>query len=190
MKKNDEKEENILILSLSDKRLKKVTQVLSNETAVKIVEKLLERSMSSTELAEALDMPLTTVKYNLDALVEAELIKVKYSGFSKKGREVKYYAPVRRVLVLMPEKKESEVIAFLKKTFIAILILILSIPIGLTLQQSLVNSSLGGGEHEVVLLGKSFLFWWLIGVVFALFTYILIDTAIGLRRKQKKTSSE
>ena len=187
MKKKEEKEEGIVILSLSDKRLKKVTQVLSNETAVKIVEKLLEGSLSATELAEKLNMPLTTVKYNLDMLIEAELIKVKYMRYSKKGREVKYYAPVKRALVLMPEKTESGVLAFLRKSLIALLVLMLSVPLGLVLQRTWVN--LASGDHEVVLPpAESVLWgWFVIGVVFALFVFILIDSLLGFLRKRIKT---
>ncbi len=48
--------------------------------------------MSASELSEVMGLPLTTLKYHIDSLLEGELIKVSYVGHSEKGREVKYYA--------------------------------------------------------------------------------------------------
>lgn len=83
---------------------KKVTQTLSNETSLKILELLGKNSMSATDIADELKIPLTTVKYNLESLVDSELIKVKQIKWSRKGREVKVYEAMEKLIVLVPSK--------------------------------------------------------------------------------------
>ncbi|MDP2216713.1 MAG: helix-turn-helix domain-containing protein [Methanolobus sp.] len=97
---------------------KKITQILSNDKAMRVLEILTDKPMSATDMAEKLSMPLTTIKYNLDALVEVDLIKVKQTKWSKKGREIKIYEPVQKFIVVAPgsiQKDKSSVISMLKK---------------------------------------------------------------------------
>lgn len=108
--------EKVLILPLSEDS-KKITQILSNDKAMKVLEILTDKPMSATDVAEKLGMPLTTVKYNIDALVEVDLIKVKQTKWSKKGREIKIYEPVQKFIVVAPGsmKDKSSVLSMLKK---------------------------------------------------------------------------
>jgi hypothetical protein len=84
---------------------------------MKVLEILTDKPMSATDVAEKLGMPLTTVKYNIDALVEVDLIKVKQTKWSKKGREIKIYEPVQKFIVVAPGsmKDKSSVLSMLKK---------------------------------------------------------------------------
>ncbi|MBP2029940.1 DNA-binding transcriptional ArsR family regulator [Methanohalophilus levihalophilus] len=109
--------EKLLILPLSEES-RQVTQTLSNEKALKILELLAQEPMSATSIADSLDLPLTTVKYNLDSLIEADLIQVKDTRWSRKGREIKIYEPVQKMIVVMPGTKrpdKSSVLDMLKK---------------------------------------------------------------------------
>ncbi|MGB9926932.1 MAG: ArsR/SmtB family transcription factor [Methanosarcina sp.] len=92
---------------------RKLTQILSNETSLKILELLGNKSMSASKIAEELHLPLTTVKYNLDSLVESDLIKVKQIKWSQKGRQVKIYEPVEKLIVLVPSKNSLDKISIL-----------------------------------------------------------------------------
>lgn len=87
---------------------RKITQILSNETSLKILELLGKKSMSATNIAEELKLPLTTVKYNLDSLVESDLIKVKQIKWSQKGRQVKIYESVEKLIVLVPSRNSID----------------------------------------------------------------------------------
>lgn len=107
----------VLILPLSEDS-KKITQILSNEKAMKMLDILADDPMSASDVAEKLDLPLTTVKYNLDGLVEANLIKVKETKWSKKGRQIKIYEPVQKFIVVAPgstRDDRSSIISMLKK---------------------------------------------------------------------------
>lgn len=112
-----EQDNRVLVLPVNgDSR--KITQILSNETSLKILEILGKKSMSATNIAEELNLPLTTVKYNLDSLVESDLIKVKQIKWSQKGRQVKIYEPVEKLIVLVPSRNSLDklsIISLLQK---------------------------------------------------------------------------
>jgi DNA-binding transcriptional ArsR family regulator len=97
----------VLVLPVNGES-RKITQILSNETSLKILELLGKKSMSATSIAEELKLPLTTVKYNLDSLIESDLIKVKQIKWSQKGRQVKIYESVEKLIVLVPSKSSID----------------------------------------------------------------------------------
>ena len=122
MKNNDDNNENnntekVLILPLNEDS-KKITQTLSNDTALKVLELLAQQPMSATAISEELDLALTTIKYNLDSLIESDLIKVNKTKWSKKGREIKIYEPVQKLIVVVPgggKTDKSSIISMLQK---------------------------------------------------------------------------
>jgi DNA-binding transcriptional ArsR family regulator len=97
----------VLVLPVNGES-RKITQILSNETSLKILELLGKKSMSATSIAEELELPLTTVKYNLDSLIESDLIKITQIKWSKKGRQVKIYESVEKLIVLVPSKSSID----------------------------------------------------------------------------------
>jgi len=108
-------DEKLLVLPLTGEA-KKVTQVISNDTARDVLEALAARSRSASELAADLKVPLTTVQYNLERLIEVGLIKVENIRYSEKGKQVKVYAPVRRLIVVVPERtSQKDVMEALKR---------------------------------------------------------------------------
>ncbi len=114
--------EKVLVLPLAEGS-KKITQVLSNDRAMKILDILADTPMSASDVAEKTGMPLTTIKYNIDALVEADLIKVKKTKWSKKGREIKIYEPVQKIIVVAPgsvKGDKSSILSMLKKYLIMV----------------------------------------------------------------------
>ena len=109
-------DEKLLILPLNDKNSKKITQVISNDTARAILGALTDESMSTSDIADKLGIPLTTVQYNIEKLMDSGLVKVERTRWSEKFREVKIYAPQKKLVVILPEKTSREdVISALKK---------------------------------------------------------------------------
>ena len=107
----------VLILPVNGES-RKITQILSNETSLKILELLGKKSMSATKIAEELNLPLTTVKYNLDSLYESDLIKIKQIKWSQKGRQIKIYESVEKLIVLVPSRTSIDklsIISLLQK---------------------------------------------------------------------------
>ena len=109
-------EEKLLILPLNDKNSKKLSQIISNDTARDVLEAIASKPLSASEIAEKLGIPLTTVQYNLAKLNDVGLVKVERTRYSKKMKHMKIYAPQRKFVIIVPEKKTSrgEVIAALK----------------------------------------------------------------------------
>lgn len=103
----ESQKEQLLILPLSEES-RKINRILSNETSVRILESLGKNSMSSGDLAVELDVRLNTLKYNLDSLLETGLIRVRHVKWSRKGRMIKVYEGVEKVIVLIPGKKNAD----------------------------------------------------------------------------------
>jgi DNA-binding transcriptional ArsR family regulator len=179
----NEKDADVMIIPLSDDRLRKVARALSNETAVTVLQTLVEQSMSATELSETLKLPLTTIEYNIGALLEAELIKVDRIKFSRKRRDIKYYAPVKRALIFAPEKTERGVIAFLKKVLPLLVVLALSFPAGLVVQH--IVTLYGGPPHELPIDHAYIpLYVFMAGVIFAILTFVILEWFRKVMRKK------
>lgn len=178
------KDADVMIIPLSNGMLKRVARALSNETTVTVLQKLVEESMSATELSESLKIPLTTVKYSIDALLEAELIKVDHVRFSRKRRDIKYYAPVKRALIFAPEKTEKGVMAFLKKALPFLAIIALSVPAGLVVQH--IITLYGGPPHELPIDHAYIpMYTFVTGTLFAILIFITLKWfSHALRRKQ------
>ncbi len=85
------------------------------------MELLAENSMSASDIAAQLDVPLTTIKYNLENLVDVGLIKIKRIKYSEKGRRVKVYAPIRKLIVLVPEKTDSTAVMDVLKKYLGVI---------------------------------------------------------------------
>ncbi len=113
--------EKLLVLPLGEES-KKITQVITNDTARQIMELLAEHSMSASGIAKHLDVPLTTIKYNLENLVDVGLAKIERIKYSEKGRQVKVYAPVRKLIVVVPEKLGSASITEVLKKYLGVIL--------------------------------------------------------------------
>ena len=109
-------DEKLLILPLNDKNSKKISQIISNDTARNILEAVASEPLSASEIAEKLSSPLSTVQYNLEKLNNAGLVRVERTKYSEKMKPVKIYAPQRKFVVIVPEKmNRKDVIAALKR---------------------------------------------------------------------------
>ncbi|MDD3042757.1 MAG: helix-turn-helix domain-containing protein [Methanosarcinaceae archaeon] len=83
---------------------RKLIQALSNETSIRILQLLDSGNMSASELAERLKLRLSTLQYHLDALLDTDLIRVADFRWSQKGRKIKVYVRVEKMIVLVPGK--------------------------------------------------------------------------------------
>ncbi|MCQ1536914.1 helix-turn-helix domain-containing protein [Methanosarcina sp. KYL-1] len=97
----------VQVLSLPDE-VPLLARALSRPLSMKILKHLREKQMSASELAAELGLRLNTLKYNLDALEEAGLIRVKVVRWSCKGRKIKVYTPSEQPILLLPGAKTNE----------------------------------------------------------------------------------
>jgi len=112
----DTDDEKLLILPLNDTNSKKISQIISSDTARDILGVIASAPRSTSEIADQLGIPLTTVQYNLEKLSDAGLVKVARTKYSRKMKPVKLYTPQRKLVVIAPVKTEKkDVIAALKR---------------------------------------------------------------------------
>ncbi len=117
----DPGEEKLLILPLGEES-KKITQVISNDTARQIIELLADAPLSASDIAQRLKTPLTTIVYNLENLEKVGLIRVERIKYSEKGREVKIYAPVRKLIVVVPERTDRKSVTDLLRKYVGVIL--------------------------------------------------------------------
>jgi DNA-binding transcriptional ArsR family regulator len=81
----------VLRLSLGQSQASKVAKLLANDTASKIMDALSIDSKSESELAKELDMPLSTVHYNVQKLNDTGILTSDEFTYSEKGKEIRHY---------------------------------------------------------------------------------------------------
>ena len=98
--------ENVLILEPGDERAQKIAKAMASQTATDILKLLAESQKSMTEITENLAIPLTTVKYHFENLLDAGLISVADTKYSVKGREIKIYSLLNQLLIVAPRQSD------------------------------------------------------------------------------------
>ena len=103
-----ENNETFVLLSLEEQQSKELAQVISNETARKILDYLGKKNEASeSQIAEALDAPISTVHYNVQQLLKVKLIESKEFEWSEKGKKILYYRLAKKLIVIAPKTSES-----------------------------------------------------------------------------------
>ena len=91
---------NFLLLSLEDSKTKKIANVVSNESCKKILDYLAKKEATESELAEKLQIPISTVHYNLQQLMETGLINTEEYHYSWEfDRDISQLRPGDRFIV-------------------------------------------------------------------------------------------
>ncbi len=94
---------NFLLLSLEDSKTRKIANVVSNESCRKLLDYLAKKEATESELAEKLQIPISTVHYNLQQLMETGLISTEEFHYSEKGKEVLHYKLANKYIIISPK---------------------------------------------------------------------------------------
>jgi len=92
----------VIILEPGDEKAQKIAKAIASKTAGEILQLLKDGGHASNQIAEALEIPITTVQYHLENLVDAGIINVVERRWSQKGREVKVYGLRDQMLIVVP----------------------------------------------------------------------------------------
>lgn len=92
------------VVDFSEDKSKRLAEVLSNKTCRKILNYLKKKKSSETDISKALNLPLSTVHYNLKKLKQNNLINIKDFYWSNKGNKVNIYEAQDRMVVLSHKK--------------------------------------------------------------------------------------
>ena len=193
---------------MEDSKIKKISNVISNESCRKILDCLANKEATESELASKLSIPISTVHYNLQQLMETGLIDAEEYHYSEKGKEVNHYRLANKYIIIAPkntygikEKLKSILPAvlivsgaaliiqlvnnyFSKNTFSAQPMMaareagIASAPM---MQKAAIETTNQAAQNiQYVSPFANTALWFFVGALFALFIYF----AISLRRKK------
>ena len=197
-----------LMVSLEDAESKALAQVLANDSAREIMKFMAGHDLvTETDIAQALNIPLSTAHYNMQNLVKANLAKAAEFHYSKKGKEVMHYTLSNKLIVIAPSKVERSkllkrvlpVIAFIGIIGGALQAGFMSMKRGVT---SLATDTAprvmkvatdevaapmlaeaAPAAIEVIPFYMTPIFYFFVGAVLALVAYIIIDWAWRKRNK-------
>jgi DNA-binding transcriptional ArsR family regulator len=96
----------VLVLEPGDDRAKKIARAMASQTATDILGVLKHGEHTSSEIAESLSVPITTVAYHIDNLLDSGMIEVARTRWSRKGREVKVYGLADTLVIVSPGIKD------------------------------------------------------------------------------------
>lgn len=95
-----------ILVSLEEEKSKGLAEVLSNDTSRKILSYLTEKNLSETDLARELNIPISTVHYNVQNLLKNNLVEIKDFLYSEKGNKINIYGITKKMIVIMPKGME------------------------------------------------------------------------------------
>lgn len=114
-KKDDYVSKNFLLVSLEEKKVKKIAEVINNDTSRKIIDFLAKKDATESELSKELGIPISTIHYNMKQLQDAGLVIVEEFHYSKKGKEVNHYTLANKYIIITPINQDSKFLDALKK---------------------------------------------------------------------------
>jgi len=95
---------NFLLVDLNESKTKKLAETITSDTSRKILNHLVEREDSEANIAKDLSIPISTIHYHLQRLLEAGLVVVDEFHYSKKGREVNHYKLANKYIIIAPKR--------------------------------------------------------------------------------------
>jgi len=185
---------------MEDEKIKKVSNVISNDSCRKILDYLSAKDATEKELADKLGIPISTVHYNLQQLMETGLISAEEFHYSEKGKEVSHYKLANKYIIIAPKKTfgiKEKLKAILPVTLIAVgtagVIQLVSkyfFRTGIAQQEAFVAKSAAAeraletapvaltqaAPQAVPAIWQNIALWFLAGALFALLIYLLISS--------------
>ena len=99
-------EKGITIIKLS--QASSLAKVISNKTAQQIIEHIgSSKKITASQIAKSLDLPASTVHYNIKALVKGGIVDDSQFTYSSKGKTIIHYALTNNILVIIPESQDE-----------------------------------------------------------------------------------
>ncbi len=190
-------EEPFLLVSLEEEKAKSLAQVLSNDTARKILDFLSKVEHSTeTEISKQMKVPLSTVHYNLSLLVKTKLVSDEQFTYSEKGKQIIHYSLSNKYVIIAPKK--SELLKEKLKKFLPVMAVSTVVSIGikylwnsfssfspaptLMMEKTLIEETADVGARVAsssqeaftpLLQTQEFALWFLFGSVFTLLLYFI-----------------
>jgi len=183
--------EKYIMVSLEEEKAKDLANVISNKTSRKILDLLSDKGLSESDIAKELGVAASTINYNIKHLLKSGLIKVKDFYWSEKGNKVNVYEVSKKFIVIAPKgvsfKENLKKIlpvglvalvgAGLVQFFVKIREPVLAArdTFGGAEKMMAVDEAVSSGAGEVLQASTYQGYWFLIGAVFVLLVYLIIE---------------
>jgi DNA-binding transcriptional ArsR family regulator len=101
-------DKSFVLMSLKEDKVKKMTQVLNNDTCRQILDYLsnTERA-TATEISKKLKLAMSTVHYNLKQLKDNNLVTSDEYTYSEKGKEIIHYGLANKYIIIAPKEDKN-----------------------------------------------------------------------------------
>jgi len=96
-------DDRFIIASMNESKSKEIADILGNKTARKILDYLADTNASESDISKNLNLPLSTVHYNVQKLLKNKIIDVRDFFWSEKGNKINIYALVKKPIVIAPK---------------------------------------------------------------------------------------
>ncbi|MBO8183537.1 MAG: winged helix-turn-helix transcriptional regulator [Archaeoglobus sp.] len=103
----------IHIESLHSERAKQLASEISNDVARRILKELYRNPTSISDLSEKLSLPISTVQYHINRLLDLGVVRIAQKKFGKRMKEVKMYAYDKEGIVFLSSSQREEFESFL-----------------------------------------------------------------------------
>ncbi len=95
------------VISTDDENAKIVAMELANDNGRRIIDAFFIEPQSASDLAKKLDLPMPTVMFHIERLMEIGIIGVVDTKLSRKFKDIKYYGPKKTAILIVPSQKEE-----------------------------------------------------------------------------------
>ena len=96
---------NFLLVDLNETKTKKLAETITSNTSRKILNYLADKDHDTeNNISKELNIPISTVHYHLQKLVEAKLVEVKEFHYSEKSKEINHYKLANKYIIIAPKK--------------------------------------------------------------------------------------
>src|SRR3989344_3177307 len=104
-------QEKYILVSLEEEKAKQIANIISNSTSRKILDYLANKDEASeSEVSRELNLPLSTVHYNLQQLKKNNLVETKHFMYSDKGKRIEFYRVVKKFIVIAPKYTQTSLL--------------------------------------------------------------------------------
>ena len=133
-------ENSFLLVNLKEESSKDIAKVIGSDTCRKILDFLANNADSTeTEISDKLNLPISTVHYNLKHLVKGNLVIADEYHYSEKGKEVSHYKLANKFIIIAPQETKENKNIFQKLKDIIPLSIFTVIAAGILFIQQITN---------------------------------------------------
>lgn len=181
-------EETFIMVSLEEQKSKELAQVISNDTSRIILEYLGKKESTESELSKQLNIPLSTIHYNVQQLVKTGLVQAKEFVYSDKGKEVNIYSIAKKLIIITQKGSDikSSIKNLLPITLISLLAaFVIQLASNYFTKQGLVATTSDVLSKEAAIaplidvsqgaqnfVNPNYGVWFFLGALFAIFLYL------------------